>query len=111
MAIIDQDFTVYRGAAPTLNFTMTPTADITGWTIRFTVARALGSSAKAIVSQTATVTNGPLGLFSVALTAGQTDLRPADYEYDVWRVDAGLEEPLALGTLTVADVVRLPVPA
>lgn len=111
MAIIDQDFTIYRGAAPTLNFTMTPTADITGWTIVFTVARALGSSTKGIVSQTASVTNGPGGLFSVPLTALQTNIRPAEYEYDVWRVDAGLEEPLAFGTLTIADVVRLPVSA
>jgi hypothetical protein len=108
VAIIDQDFTVYRGSAPPLNFTMTPVADITGWAIRFTAARALGSSSKAIISQAASVTSGPGGTFTVPLTAALTDIRPADYFYDVWRVDPGSEELLATGTMTLADVVRLP---
>lgn len=109
MPIIDQDFTLYRGAAPHLNFTMTPVVDITGWTIVFTAASALGSSAKTVATQNASILSGPGGQFRVALTAAQTNLRPRDYEYDVWRVDAGFEEPLALGTITLADVARLPI--
>ena len=108
MAMTGQDVTIYRGQVATLTFTMTPVVDISGWDIRYTAARALGSSGKAIPMKQATVISGPLGMFRVTLTAAETDIRPAEYQHDAWRVDTGLETPLAFGTLTVQDIVRLP---
>lgn len=107
MAIIDQTIRVYVGEAVALDFTMTPVEDISGWTLAFTVTRALGSATKKI-QQAATVTNGPLGTFTVPLTALQTDHLPATYHYDVWRVDAGSERLLAIGDFELAVNARQP---
>ena|SRR5215510_4169928 len=110
MAIIGQDITVYRGSDLTLDFTNTSGEDITGWTIVLTVARAAGSTVKAIASVTATVISGELGMYRFFVPAAQTDIRPADYLYDVWRTDAGEAMLLAMGTMTLSGVPRLPTP-
>ena len=106
--MVTQGFTIYRAQHKAIDLAVSPAADITGWTITFSAARALGSSVKAIGPLAASVTNGALGQYRVSLTSAMTDIRPAEYAYDVWRVDTGLEELLARGTLTVADAVRLP---
>lgn len=97
--------TVYRGEDAQLNFTMNPVEDITGWEITFTIEGVLYEK---LVTQAATVDNGPAGQFSVALTPTQTDLRVGIYEYDVWRTDEGAERVIAIGNFVVVDTARTP---
>jgi len=106
--MVEQDITVYRGSHATLDFTVSPVENIASWTITFTVARANGSGTKAIGPVTGSITSAPAGTYRVSLTSAETDIRPAGYRYDVWRVDAGQQKPLARGTLSLVDVVRLP---
>lgn len=96
--------TIYRGEDITLTFTMDPVVDITGWDIEFNVEMSGGQA----ITKTATVTNGPNGVFTVALLTTDTDLRPGIYQYDAWRMDDGSSRPLAVGTFTIVDVARLP---
>jgi len=106
--VVEQDLTIYRGSAAVLNFAASPVENISGWTIHFAVARANGSATKAIGPITAAVVDGPTGTYRVSLTAALTNIRPADYQYDVWRVDAGQETLLRRGSFTLLDSVRLP---
>ena len=108
MAVTGQTLTVFRGSAAVLNFSVGTPTNITGWTIVLTVARALGSGSKAITQQVAVHVSDLLGDYRFDLTAAMTDIRPAPYYFDVWRIDAGAEEFLASGVLTIEDVVRLP---
>jgi hypothetical protein len=120
MAVLDQDVVVYRGEAVTLNFTMDPVVDITGWTFLFSVAalsarerqfsatRLIAVPATKVISQAGAILVAAAGTFSVALTALQTDLATGLYEYDVWRTNAGSETLLAAGRFVVGGVVRLP---
>jgi hypothetical protein len=103
----EETITVYRGEQATLNFTMSPVVDITGWTIVFTVAAARDSATKKVTA-TATIVNGPAGTFRVALTEEHLDLAPLRYFFDVWRTDEGLEQVLALGPFVVVGVARVP---
>ena len=107
--MIEQDLgNVYRGARKVFTFTVEPVRDIgLGWSLVFTAARSKGSSTKDI-TQAGAVVNGPAGIYSVTLSAAQTDIRPGVLFFDCWRTDPGLSEPLATGTLTLVDVVRLP---
>lgn len=89
--------TMYRGEDVRLNFTMTPTEDITGWTILFTMR-----GGGIIISVAGVVVNGPDGTISIDLEDTDTDdLAPGRYDYDVWRVDDGSEQPIAVGALTL----------
>ena len=107
MAVLNQNFTVYRGEDVTLNFTMDPVIDIAGWTLKFTAVKAVGQSTKAIDADGAVV-SGPAGTFRVQLPKLKTNIEPRAYVYDVWRTDPGNERLLALGTVTVAGVARNP---
>ena len=50
----------------------------------------------------------PDGQYSVSLDSSDTDLEPRTYSFDVWRTDEGNEQLLAIGTLRIRPVVRLP---
>lgn len=104
-----QSISLYRGTEMTLNFTMSPVVDITGWTILFTIAKALNSPNK-LLSRAATITDGPLGKYSVALDADDTiNVKPGSYFFDTWRTDADEESVLSIGSFVVLPVARLPV--
>lgn len=108
MAIIDQEISMFHGEARGLDFTMTPVEDITGWTIAFTVTRALQTADKLIGPVVATVVSGPDGTFTVDLASADTQLIPDTYGYDVWRTDPGGERLLAIGDFIITGQVRLP---
>lgn len=97
---------IYRGEDVELDFTMDPVADISGWTILFTVEGSVPTPK--VLAKTATIEDGPNGVFRVALTDDDTDIDPGSYKYDAWRTDAGLERVLAIGKLVVNHTARFP---
>lgn len=107
-AIIETIAPVYRGSDVTLNFTMTPLTDITGWTMSFRLKVNQGDPT-ALLTINASITTAAAGTFAVAITAAQTTTLPAgQYMWDVWRTDSGSANPLALGPMTVLGTVKIP---
>lgn len=104
---VEQTITVYRGEQVTLNFTMTPVVDISGWTLPFTIAKKANSSTK-LVSKNGVIISGINGTLYVTLTEEDLDISPGTYYFDLWRNDEGYEQVLALGSFIVAPVARLP---
>lgn len=102
-----QNLEWFRGEDITLNFTMSPVVDITGWTISFRIKPPGSDNALLVVAGTITVAAS--GTFAVALTAAQTTtLSPGTYAYDTWRTDSGAATALTLGTVTVKASSRVP---
>ena len=93
---------IYKGEDVTLSFTMNPVVDITGWTLEFNIEQ----SGTVVLTKSASVTDGPNGLFSVSLTDADTDGLANNYTYDVWRTDDGSESVLAIGNFIVHRVAR-----
>ena len=105
---ISQTLKFWRGEDLILNFTMTPTVDITGWVISFTITKSQNNQSK-VLQQTATITSGPNGQFQVLLSSAQTDaIQPDKYFHDVWRTNPGSERILALGDCIVGGSARIP---
>jgi hypothetical protein len=105
---------IWRAEAVTLNFNVQQTDDlpsdpenITGWTLAFTVAPIFDSPTKTL-TKAGTVTDGPNGKCSVALTATETNIAVGSYKYDLWRTDAGQERPLSVGVFNVLPSARIP---
>jgi hypothetical protein len=93
------DLTFFKGEDIRLSFTMLPVVNITGWTIVFTM-KASPVATTALITQTATIDDGPNGAFSVALTHAQTDaIAPGHYAYEAVRADLGSEVVLARGDI------------
>ena len=89
---------VFRGEDLTLNFTMSPTVDITGWTIQFY---------SGLLTINATITSGTSGTFSVSITRAQTAAwTPGSKKFDIWRTDSGSSTVLAYGSIEVREVAR-----
>ena len=98
----NQDISIYRGQDIDLSFTMSPVEDISGWDIEFNL-RGVG----VLVTVAATIDDGTDGIFVISLLDTHTDaLTPGIYDYDVWRTDADVEFPLAIGKLTLLGVAR-----
>jgi hypothetical protein len=93
----------YKGEAVTLAFTLSPLADVTGWSIVLTVRAKATSAATAIVSF-ATITNGPAGQFSFSLSENDTNIAPGIYAYDVSRTDTSAV--LSIGAFVITQEVR-----
>jgi hypothetical protein len=105
---INQSITIGQGEDIILSFTMKPKTNITGWTFEFTVVNQLGNVTK-LISTGGSITNGPLGKFSIILTSAQTQtFAPATYQYDVWRTNAGNERILSIGPFIVEANARIP---
>ena len=96
---------IYRGEDVVLSFTMNPVVNITGWTITFQLREYDGTTE--LLTKSASVTDGPNGVFTVALADDDTDALEDVYHYDVWREDPGAESVLAIGELTVLPVARV----
>lgn len=106
---------VYRAEAVTLSFTVrasddaaAPAADITGWTLSFTVATEYNQAPPKSVTKAVAVTDGPNGRCTVTLTAAELNLTIGRYVYDLWRTDTGQERPLAVGIFDVLPSARVP---
>jgi hypothetical protein len=98
---------VYRGEDVTLNFTMAPVVDITGWTITFTVAQGANQKQK-IIQKSCTLVTPASGTFKADLLAVDTDITPSTYFWDAWRMENGSRRVLAAGAFVVLPDARLP---
>lgn len=103
----EQAVTIYRGEPVQLNFALDTPADISGWTLAFTLARAKNGATK-LLTQTPEIVDVEVGSFKVLIGSEDTDLEPESYWWDVWRTDEGNERLIAIGSLTIQPDVRLP---
>jgi hypothetical protein len=97
-------FTVYRGTAPTLRFTLAPVVSggITGWTTKFTARKSVSDADPAPLSVSGTINDATACIVDVPLTRVQTlALVSGAYTVSLQRTNAGLEDMLAIGTMTV----------
>lgn len=82
----------------------TTAINITGWTISITVR---DEGKITMFTKSGTVTSGPAGTYTFAVTATNTTISAKPYSIDIWRVDSGSETLMAVGTLTISDEVRV----
>ena len=101
----------YKGEDVTLTVTMAPAANITGWTLQFTMRKQFGDSS-ALITKTngsgITITDAANGVFKVTLASADTatlDLRA--YVFDIQRIDAGNRTVLTIGNVTLLPEVTL----
>lgn len=106
MAVL-QDITTYKAQATTLNFTMSPVTDITGWTIVFTLKQAI-TDASAVLTLSATIVSAAAGTFKVVMTKAHLTKPPGVYVYDVQRTDSGSETVLSIGSFVILPSVLYP---
>lgn len=99
------DFTTYRGEDVVLTFTMTPTTNISGWTIDFNARRSL-TDPTIFLTVAGVVTNAAAGIFTVTLSAANTLTVSGSVPYDVVRTDSGSVAVLSIGTWTNKGGVR-----
>jgi hypothetical protein len=94
----------FQGEDLTLNFTLTPLTDVTGWTLVSTVKDKLGGTVQ--FNPAVTITDAGRGKFQAVWTRTQTGaLAPGDYVWDVRRTDAGNNTVLAHGEATCRQPV------
>jgi len=105
---VRNDIEFFRGEAISLSFTMTPTTDITGWTITLTIRINANDPAFVLQKTPASLTTPASGIFSFALASTETRLLVGKYAYDVQRVDSGSEATLSIGNMTVKQEVLYP---
>ncbi len=87
-------------------FREVPGGPITGWTIAVTFKNAAGSP---VITKTATISDGPDGVFSWTMAHADTAGLPAgDYTYDCRRTDSGAVTELLIGRLTLLQPVGGP---
>ena len=95
---------VFTGEAKTLRFTISDAAgavaNITGWTLSWKLEPAQGQAAS--VTKSGTITDGPNGIATVALTASDTAaLAGGTYFHHLDRTDSGNESVLSAGTFAL----------
>jgi hypothetical protein len=89
----------FVGEDLTLNFTLVPLTDITGWTFQSTVKNKLGGTTQ--FSPTVSITDAGRGKFQAVWPRASTSaLAPGDYVWDVRRIDSGFNTVLAHGEAT-----------
>jgi len=104
-----QNFSMYRGCDYTLRFTVEGTGSIAGWTISFWV-RANAASEDFLIEKTTAaggvvITDPANRIFTVSLEDTDTDdLAVGPYFIECKRMDVGLEQEIATGTLTLVPV-------
>jgi hypothetical protein len=95
---VTSQLTFFRGEDIALDFTQTPTEDVTGWTIAFTVKDVLGGTTQ--FSKTATIVDGPRGRWRIGIASADTSgLAVGRYVWDARRTDSGNKATLADGFL------------
>jgi hypothetical protein len=101
---ITSHLSFFRGEDITLDFQMTPPADITGWAITLKAADAIGGTVQ--FTKTATILDGPRGRFRVTIANADTAaLAVGRYVWDARRTDSGFKSTLADGTLDLRQEV------
>ena len=100
------DITVYRCEAPQLNFTMTPTTDITGWTISFCLKASPGDLP--LLTVAGAIVGAAAGTFKVNLTKANLTIPAGVYVYDVQRTDSGSEAVLSIGKFNLQPSILYP---
>jgi hypothetical protein len=94
----------FQGEDLTLNFTLVPLTDITGWTLTSTVKDKLGGTTQ--FNPAVSITDAGRGKFQATWTRAQTSaLSPGDYVWDVRRTDPGSNSVLAHGEATCRQPV------
>lgn len=105
MATIN-NISLYRGEDRLVQFQMTPSEGITGWTIVCNIKQAYTDTTP-LSTTAATILNGPQGIFSVLFSNTMTNITPGNYVYDVQRTDSGQVAVLSIGNLTILPEVRV----
>jgi hypothetical protein len=101
---IGNNLTFFRGEDVTLDFEMTPPADVTGWAITLKLADKLGGTVQ--LTKTASIVDGPRGKFRVTVASADTASLPVGrYVWDARRTDAGNKSTLADGNLDLRQEV------
>lgn len=102
---ITQTITIFRGEDVQLRFTMTPVEDITGREFALFIEEIEPGGCPAEIA--GQVEDGPGGVFTFDLPATMTEnWRVGQYQYDVWRTGAGLNEVLSTGRFFVTATAR-----
>lgn len=97
-------FPVYRGTAPTLRFTLNPLvpAGIAGWTTRFTARKKASDPDPLVLDLPGTVSDASACVIDVPISKAQTlILLAGTYDVSLMRTDAGFEDELSAGVMTV----------
>jgi hypothetical protein len=95
----------------TLNVTLSPVVDITGWALTFTIKLDPGDAGTVLVTKTVgsgiTITDGPNGKADVVIAEadGEKLLADHEYDYDLWRTDSGNKTPLTFGRIKLRERV------
>lgn len=99
---ISTNIQCFRSEDVTINVTMTPTTDITGWTLSFV---AINSSGVTTISKTSgsgiTITSPSAGMFSVSISSTDTTIAYDSYTYAIRRTDSGFNAVLCNGYFVV----------
>jgi hypothetical protein len=111
MAVVLQDFTIYRGTAALLVFTRTTNGSIAGQNVRFSVRKHRSDPDPLLIDVPATHTDegsvSTPAVVSVALSKAQTlALAAGTYAYSLERTDGGAESLWTIGKMTVELDVR-----
>lgn len=105
---ITTDLEIYRGEDRTLSFVQSPEEDISSWELEFNLSRAKNTSSQ-IITRACDLTLPLIGKFKCDLTSADTEALPVGvYQWDVWRVNTGLERLIGIGKFTVLPNVRIP---
>lgn len=89
--------------AITFQVTMSPATNISGQNFQLNVRDR--NKAVLIASTVFSITDSVNGVFTMPLATSQTGttLGIGDFDYDIWRTDAGFEKRLVYGELLVGD--------
>lgn len=99
------DITIYKGEAIRLNFTMSPTTDITAWNIALTI-RINATDTGSVYQDLAGIIDSAVGgTFHFIIPHASTNMAAGTYAYDVQRTDVGSEAVLSIGLLTISQEV------
>ena len=101
---VQSNIAFFQGEDVTLNFTMVPPTDITGWTITSTVKDKLGGTVQ--FNPTVTIVDSGRGKYKASWPRANTStLSPGDYVWDTRRTDSGANTLLSHGEATVRQPV------
>ena len=105
------DAAFHQGEDLTLTATMAPAANITGWTLTFSIKKQYGDAA-ALLTKTVgagiTIIDAANGVFQIALASADTAaLETRQYVFDIQRTNSGSRTVLTIGNITVLPQVSL----
>lgn len=110
--VLGQTLTIERGADTSIVLTGTFTEDPTGWAMQFSVAKQRGQAPSIVVVTPAIVIGGTGGTYTatIPITRAQASALDLDeYDWDLWRTNAGSVSVKAGGSLQVLTPVYPPV--